>query len=51
MGLSKNAQIENAKDVDSHTCFYPTDKALEKVKVDYQRPYTALMQNGKLSLI
>ena len=37
----------NAKDVDSHTCFYPTDKALEKVKVDYQRPYTALMQNGK----
>lgn len=32
---------------DSHTCFYPTDKALEKVKIDYQCPYTALMQNGK----
>ena len=47
LGLSKKHQIENAKDVDSHTCFYPTDKALEKVKVDYQRPYTALMQNGK----
>ena len=47
LGLSKKHQIENAKDVDSHTCFYPTDKALEKVKVDYQRPYTALMRNGK----
>lgn len=47
LGLSKEHQIKNAKDVDSHTCFYPTDKALEKVKIDYQCPYTALMQNGK----
>lgn len=47
LGLSKEHQIKNAKDVNSHTCFYPTDKALEKVKIDYQCPYTALMQNGK----
>lgn len=33
LGLSKEHQIENARDVDSHTCFYPTNKALEKVKV------------------
>lgn len=48
LGLSKEHQIKNAKDVDLHTCFYPTDKALEKVKIDYQCPYTALMQNGKV---
>lgn len=50
LGLSKEHQIKNAKDVDSHTCFYPTDKALEKVKIDYQCPYTALMQNGKAQI-
>ena len=32
LGLSKEHQIENARDVDSHTCFYPTNKALEKLK-------------------
>lgn len=47
LALSKEHQIENAKNVNSYTCFYPTEKALENVEVDYQRPYTALMQNGK----
>lgn len=47
LGLSKEHQIENAKDRNSHTCFFPTSKALAKVKVDYQCPYTVLMQNGK----
>lgn len=47
LGLSKEHQIENAKDRDSHTCFFPTSKALANVKVDNQCPYTALLQRGK----
>lgn len=45
--LSKEHQIESARNLNSHTCFYPTDKALQTIKIDYKRPYTALMQTGK----
>lgn len=47
LDLSKEHQIENAKDLNAHICFYPTDKALQEIKIDYSCPYTALMQNGK----
>lgn len=45
--LSIEHQIENAKDCNAHTCFYPTEKALNKIKADYKRPYSTLMQQGK----
>ncbi len=47
LDLSIEHQIENAKDYNAHTCFYPTEKALKRVKVDGKRPYSALMQQGK----
>ncbi|MCR3758140.1 AAA family ATPase [Clostridium felsineum] len=47
LNISKNVQKNNATDIKSHTCFYPTEKALEGVKIDYETPYTSLMQKGK----
>ena len=47
LGLSKEHQIVNARNTDRHTCFYSTDRALEEVQIDYQKPYTALLQRGK----
>ena len=47
LGLSKEHQIVNARNTDRHTCFYPTDRALEGVQINYQKPYTVLLQRGK----
>ncbi len=47
MNLPIEHQIESVKNLKSHTCFYPTAKTLQRVDMDYKRPYTALMQNGK----
>lgn len=45
--IPKDIQKNNASNVESHTCFYPTEKALEGVKIDYESPYTILMQKGR----
>lgn len=47
LGLSKEHQIVNARNADGHTCFYPTERALEGIQIDYQKPYTVLLQRGK----
>jgi len=47
LNLSVEHQIKNAQFIDSHTCFYPTEKALKGVEINYQKPYTALLQGGK----
>lgn len=47
LDIPKDIQKNNASDLESHTCFYPTEKALEGVKIDYKSPYTILMQKGR----
>lgn len=47
LDIPKDIQKNNASNVESHTCFYPTEKALEGVKIDYESPYTILMQKGR----
>lgn len=47
INISKDVQKNNVSDKKSHTCFYPTEKALDGVEIDYKSPYTSLMQKGK----
>lgn len=47
LNLSIEHQIINAQNTKGITCFYPTEKSLKGVKVNYQRPYTALLQGGR----
>lgn len=47
LNIPKKIQKENVSDKKSHSCLYPSEKALEDIEVDYNRPYTTLMQKGK----
>lgn len=47
LDIPKDIQKNNASSVERHTCFYPTEKTLEGVKIDYESPYTILMQKGR----
>ncbi len=47
LNLSIEHQIINAKNTKGITCFYPTEKALKGVEVNYQKPYTAILQSGR----
>lgn len=47
LNIQKKIQKENVSDKKSHSCLYPSEKALEDIEVDYNRPYTTLMQKGK----
>src|SRR5699024_9743147 len=44
LNIPKKIQKENVSDKKSHSCLYPSEKALEDIEVDYNRPYTTLMQ-------
>lgn len=46
LNLSVEKQIENAKNIQGHTCFYPTEKALANRKPNYKKPYTDLLESG-----
>jgi hypothetical protein len=44
--LPKEIQLQRISEKGTHTCFYPTRKALKNIKPDYQKPYKALLQYG-----
>lgn len=44
--IPKETQLQRVIEKGSHTCFYPTEKALLDVQADYQKPYKALLEKG-----
>jgi hypothetical protein len=47
LNIPKNIQKINAGNPKSHTVFYPTEKALKKVKKNYDMPFTSLLKRGE----
>lgn len=47
LNIPKDIQKKNASDTESISCFYPTEKALVGVEIDYRSPYTTSMKKGK----
>ncbi|MGN0786957.1 MAG: AAA family ATPase [Christensenellales bacterium] len=45
--LTTEQHITNAAGDNGQVFFYPTEKALQSVPVDYSKPYTALLQKGR----